>query len=77
MGGSQCPEPEDQDCENDQLLVDPELVQDLVDPIKVFGAWWDSSKSTQKSCLMSLQGLSMIFEWFWEFGGVPSQLKSG
>lgn len=37
MGGSQCPEPEDQDCENDQLLVDPELVQDLVDPIKVLG----------------------------------------
>ncbi|KAJ7416831.1 hypothetical protein WISP_68256 [Willisornis vidua] len=38
--GSQCPELEDHDCENDQLPVDPELVWDLVfqlDPYKPVG----------------------------------------
>ncbi|KAJ7409144.1 hypothetical protein WISP_116389 [Willisornis vidua] len=39
--GSQCPEPEDHDCKNDQLPVTPEIVQDLLlqlDPYKSMGS---------------------------------------
>ncbi|KAJ7406273.1 snRNA-activating protein complex subunit 3 [Willisornis vidua] len=37
--GSQCPELEDQDCKNDQIPVDPELVQDLLLHLNPYYLW--------------------------------------
>ncbi|KAJ7411538.1 hypothetical protein WISP_102382 [Willisornis vidua] len=58
--GSQCPELEDHDCENDQLPVDSDIAQDVLlqlDCNKSMGPDGFIPESS-KSWLMSLQNLS-------------------
>ncbi|KAJ7426807.1 hypothetical protein WISP_12368 [Willisornis vidua] len=64
QGGSQCPELQDHDCENDQLPVNPDTVQDLllqVGPYKSMGP-----DGIQKTVDVITNPLSMIFEQSWD-----------
>ncbi|KAJ7407716.1 hypothetical protein BTVI_62360 [Pitangus sulphuratus] len=63
--GSQCPELEDHNCENDQLQVDPEIALDLLlkmDPYKYKGPDGICSRILQELADVITEHLSMIFE---------------
>ncbi|KAJ7424043.1 hypothetical protein WISP_30579 [Willisornis vidua] len=75
--GSQCPELEDHDCKNDQLPVNPEIVQDLLLQL-------DPYKSTEPDeiyprILKELDDVianpHLIFEWSWKSGEVLAGWK--
>ncbi|KAJ7399959.1 hypothetical protein BTVI_109716 [Pitangus sulphuratus] len=59
LRGSQCPELEDHDCKNDQLPVEPKIVQDLLlqlDPTNLWDLMGFITESS-KSWLVSSQNL--------------------
>ncbi|TRZ07809.1 hypothetical protein HGM15179_019296 [Zosterops borbonicus] len=75
--GSQCPELEVYDCENDQLPAEPELVQDILgqlDPYKSMGLMGFSQESSEMVDVIA-KPVSMIFEQTWESGKVRAVLK--
>ncbi|KAJ7408401.1 hypothetical protein WISP_121091 [Willisornis vidua] len=75
--GSQSLELEDHDCENDQLPVDPEIVQDLLlplDPYKSMGMYKIHPRIL-KSWLVIAKPLLMILEQSWESRNVPADWK--
>ncbi|KAJ7420929.1 hypothetical protein WISP_45802 [Willisornis vidua] len=63
---SQCPGLDDHDCENDQLPVDPEIVQYLLlqlDPNKSMGPGGIHPRIVKELADIVAKPLSMIFEW--------------
>ncbi|KAJ7399311.1 hypothetical protein BTVI_116089 [Pitangus sulphuratus] len=76
--GSQCPELEDHDCENDQLPVDPEIVQNLLlelDPYKCMGPDGIHPRILKEPVDAIAKPLSMISERSWESREVPPDWK--
>lgn len=68
--GSQCPELEDHESNNDQLSADPENVQDLLlqmDPCKPIGP-----RILKELFYVIAKTLSMTFEQSWKSGEVPA-----
>ncbi|KAJ7400850.1 hypothetical protein WISP_00193 [Willisornis vidua] len=75
---SLCPKLEDHDCENDQLSVDPEIVQDLLlqlDPYKSMGPDEIHPRILKELMDVITKPLLMIFEWSWESGEIPADWK--
>ncbi|KAF4803640.1 hypothetical protein TURU_014357 [Turdus rufiventris] len=73
LWGSQCPEIKEHGCENDQVPVIPELVQDvllLLDPYKSMGSDGINPKVLKELTDVIVRPLSMNFEWSWESGEV-------
>ncbi|KAJ7428141.1 rna-directed dna polymerase from mobile element jockey-like [Pitangus sulphuratus] len=78
LRGSQCPELEAHVCENDKLPVDPDVVRDLLlhlDPYKSLGPDVIPLRRLKGLADVIVRPLSMIFEWSWEYGGVPADWK--
>ncbi|TRZ06976.1 hypothetical protein HGM15179_020128 [Zosterops borbonicus] len=76
--GSQCPELEDHDCENDKLPVDPELVQYLLlqlDHYKSMGPDEIHLRILKELVDVIMRPLSMIFEQSGESGENPADWK--
>ncbi|KAJ7411463.1 hypothetical protein BTVI_50153 [Pitangus sulphuratus] len=75
--GSQCPELEDHDCENDQLPVNPEIVQDLLrmDPYKSMRLDGIHPRILKELADVIAKTPSMIFEQPWESREVPADQK--
>ncbi|KAJ7411667.1 hypothetical protein BTVI_48805 [Pitangus sulphuratus] len=71
--GSQCPELEDHDCEN-QLPVDPELLLKL-DPYKSMRLDGIHPRILKELADVIAECLLMIFEQSWEYGEVPDDWK--
>ncbi|KAJ7399961.1 hypothetical protein BTVI_109722 [Pitangus sulphuratus] len=76
--GSQCPELEGHDCDNDQLPVEHEIVQDLLLHLDPYKSMWPDR--IQPRILKELadvitKPLSVIFQWSWEFGEIPTDWK--
>ncbi|KAJ7404807.1 hypothetical protein WISP_143591 [Willisornis vidua] len=75
--GSQCPELEDHDCENDHLSVDPKIVQDLLlllDPYKYMRPEGIHPRILKEQADVITKPLFMIFEWIQESGEVLADL---
>ncbi|KAJ7401306.1 RNA-directed DNA polymerase from mobile element jockey [Pitangus sulphuratus] len=76
--GSQCPELHDHYCENDQLPVSPEMVQDLLlqlDPCKSMGPGGIHPRILKEQADAIAKPLLMIFERSWESREVPADWK--
>ncbi|KAJ7417645.1 hypothetical protein BTVI_31938 [Pitangus sulphuratus] len=76
--GYQCPQLEDHDCENDQLTVNPEIVQDLLvqlDPYKSMRPGRTYPRILEELADVISKLLSMIFEWSWESRKVSADWK--
>lgn len=65
--GSQYPEPEDHElnCENDQLPVNPEVVQDLLLQLNICRSLGPDGLSQRKIDNV-MANLTLIFERYWE-----------
>ncbi|KAJ7427603.1 hypothetical protein WISP_05587 [Willisornis vidua] len=73
--GSQCPELEDHDCENEPLPVNPEIVWDLLlqlDPYKSIGPDGIHPRILKDVTDVITEPLSVIFELFWDSREVPA-----
>ncbi|KAJ7405743.1 hypothetical protein WISP_138422 [Willisornis vidua] len=76
--GSQWPELEGHDCENDQLPVNPEIVQDMLlqlDPYKSMGLDGIHLKMLKELADAITKPLLIILELSWESGEVPADWK--
>ncbi|KAJ7407604.1 hypothetical protein BTVI_62537 [Pitangus sulphuratus] len=66
---SQHPELEDHDCENDQLPLDPDIVQDLllqIDPYRSVGPVGINPRILKELANVITKPFLMIFEMYWE-----------
>ncbi|KAJ7400326.1 hypothetical protein BTVI_106395 [Pitangus sulphuratus] len=76
--GSQCPELQDHDCENDHLPGNSEIVRDLLlqlDPYKSMGPDGIHPRILKELADVITKPLSMIFEWSRESREVPADWK--
>ncbi|KAJ7421822.1 hypothetical protein WISP_41051 [Willisornis vidua] len=76
--GSQCPELEDHDCENDRIPTNPEIARDLLlqlDPYKSLGPDKIHPRILKRLAGVIAKSLSMILEQFCESGEVPADWK--
>ncbi|KAJ7407998.1 hypothetical protein WISP_123610 [Willisornis vidua] len=78
LSRSQCPELEDHDCENNQLPVNPETMQDLLlqlDPYKPMQPDGIHPRILKELADVVAKPLSMIFELSWESKEIPAEWK--
>ncbi|KAJ7395474.1 RNA-directed DNA polymerase from mobile element jockey [Pitangus sulphuratus] len=73
QGGSQCPELEGHDCENDQFPVDPLPLQ--LNPYQSMGPDKAEPRILKELADVIAKPFSMIFEWSQESGEVPADWK--
>ncbi|KAJ7411646.1 rna-directed dna polymerase from mobile element jockey-like [Pitangus sulphuratus] len=76
--GSQCPELRDCACENDQLPVNSEILQDLLlqlDPYRSMRPDGIQSRILKDLAGVMIKSLSMIFVWSWESREVLADWK--
>ncbi|KAJ7418387.1 hypothetical protein BTVI_29482 [Pitangus sulphuratus] len=78
MSACQCPELKDHDCENDQLTLNPDILQDLLlqlDPQKSIGPDEIHLRILKELADVIAKPPSMIFELSWKYREVPADWK--
>ncbi|KAJ7412859.1 RNA-directed DNA polymerase from mobile element jockey-like protein [Willisornis vidua] len=73
--GSQCPELENHDCENDQVPADPEVLCDLLLQLDPYKSMCPNGIHPRIVKQLTVKPLLMIFELFWESGEAPAYWK--